>query len=200
MNKRKKYFTTGDVARYCEVDINTVKRWIRAGSLRAFKTPSGHYRVPKNNFVAFLEEQGFPYVPRELGADHLVDILIVEDDPVQMDLLTFMIDEFNGDLKIGTAQNSFEGYMKAKQSIPRLVILDLVMPHISGLDFLRVMRESEDLADTRVLVISAHLDEAIRKEIEELGVKAVLEKPIKVRQFIAKCDEILGDVMTERRK
>ncbi len=80
-NKVKKYFTTGDIARYCEVDVNTVKRWIRNGNLEAFTTPSGHYRIPRDKFITFLNIQGFPYNPAYFGNSlDSPDILIIDND------------------------------------------------------------------------------------------------------------------------
>jgi len=53
----KKYFTTGEIARYCEVDINTVKNWIKANDLEGFKTPSGHFRVARKAFIDFIKNK-----------------------------------------------------------------------------------------------------------------------------------------------
>ena len=63
----KKYFTTGEIARYCEVDINTVKNWIKANGLEGFKTPSGHFRVARKAFIDFIKKQGFTFDPEFFG-------------------------------------------------------------------------------------------------------------------------------------
>ena len=77
--KQKKYFTTGDIARYCEVDINTVKNWIKRGDLDAFTTPSGHYRIPRARFIDFIKEQGFLYNSNYFGEDiNTTEILVIE--------------------------------------------------------------------------------------------------------------------------
>ena len=39
------YLTTGEVARRCQVSVGTVKNWIEAGQLEAFRTPGGHFRI-----------------------------------------------------------------------------------------------------------------------------------------------------------
>jgi len=55
----KKYYTTGELARFCEVDVNTVKRWIRNGKLDAFPLPSGHLRITRSVLINFLRTCGF---------------------------------------------------------------------------------------------------------------------------------------------
>ncbi len=53
----KAHLTTGDVARAFGVTINTVKAWIRAGTLEAVRLPSGHFRIPARELER-LREQG----------------------------------------------------------------------------------------------------------------------------------------------
>lgn len=90
MEKQKKYFSTGNIADYCEVDINTVKRWIREGMLTGFKTPSGHFKIPRESFADFIKEHGFLYDPDYFGdTSENVDILLIDDYPNHQDLMVF---------------------------------------------------------------------------------------------------------------
>jgi excisionase family DNA binding protein len=49
-------FTTGQVARYCFVTADTILNWIRAGTLRAQRTPGGQYRILYGDLIAFMDE------------------------------------------------------------------------------------------------------------------------------------------------
>ena len=49
-----------DVAVYCQVSKSTVLKWIKDGKMEAFKLPSGHYRVDKQDFRSFLERYSMP--------------------------------------------------------------------------------------------------------------------------------------------
>ena len=49
-----------DVAVYCQVSKSTVLKWIKDGKLQAFKLPSGHYRIGKDDFRSFLERYKMP--------------------------------------------------------------------------------------------------------------------------------------------
>lgn len=62
---RKRYrenirLTSRDIALYCQVSKSTVLEWIKSGRLKAFRLPSGHYRIDKKDFKEFLEKWGMP--------------------------------------------------------------------------------------------------------------------------------------------
>ncbi len=52
--------TSRDIAIYCQVSKSTVLEWIKSGRLKAFRLPSGHYRIDKKDFRAFLEKYDMP--------------------------------------------------------------------------------------------------------------------------------------------
>jgi excisionase family DNA binding protein len=56
----QKYISVTNIASYCMVTRTTVSRWIREKKIRAFRLPSGHFRVTVNDFKGFLEQYGIP--------------------------------------------------------------------------------------------------------------------------------------------
>jgi excisionase family DNA binding protein len=52
--------TSGDIAAYCEVSKSTVLEWIKSERLKAFRLPSGHYRIDKKDFKDFLVKWNIP--------------------------------------------------------------------------------------------------------------------------------------------
>jgi len=54
------YLTTGVIAQYCGVSRVTVLRWINTGHLAAFRLPSGHYRIHRDDFGKFLAKHSIP--------------------------------------------------------------------------------------------------------------------------------------------
>ena len=68
------YLTTGEVARRCQVSLGTVKNWIEAGKLEAFRTPGGHFRIRSSVLKRFQTAFGFP-LPEEQPR-----ILVVDDE------------------------------------------------------------------------------------------------------------------------
>jgi two-component system, OmpR family, response regulator VicR len=52
--------TSGDIAAYCQVSKSTVLDWIKSERLKAFRLPSGHYRIDKKDFQDFLVKWNMP--------------------------------------------------------------------------------------------------------------------------------------------
>ncbi len=52
--------TSQDIANYCQVSKSTVLEWIKSERLKAFRLPSGHYRIDKKDFREFLEKWNMP--------------------------------------------------------------------------------------------------------------------------------------------
>jgi excisionase family DNA binding protein len=52
--------TSRDIAAYCRVSKSTVLEWIKSERLKAFRLPSGHYRIDKKDFKNFLEKWNIP--------------------------------------------------------------------------------------------------------------------------------------------
>ena len=52
--------TSRDIATYCQVSKSTVLEWIKSERLKAFRLPSGHYRIDKRDFRNFLEKWNMP--------------------------------------------------------------------------------------------------------------------------------------------
>lgn len=55
-----KPLTTGQVAQYCHVTHRGVLKWVKAGKLKAYRTPGRHNRINIEDFLSFLKEYGMP--------------------------------------------------------------------------------------------------------------------------------------------
>jgi len=52
--------TSRDIAEYCQVSRSTVLEWVKSNRLKAFRLPSGHYRIDRKEFIGFLERWDMP--------------------------------------------------------------------------------------------------------------------------------------------
>jgi threonine synthase len=81
-------------------------------------------------------------------------IAIIEDDSDARRLLRRVL-QARGDYQIFEAGNGREGIELVRRYRPDLVLLDLMMPEIDGFEVMETIRADEDLADTRIIVITA---------------------------------------------
>jgi excisionase family DNA binding protein len=189
----KRFFTTGDVARYCQINVNTVKRWIRNGTLKAFQTPSGHFRVVREDFVQFLQRYGYPLDPQIVGnPGAALDILIIDDDPGFLQLMVHLFHTLNEKTTVATASNGAEGFKLVAQLKPRLVLLDLKMPDIAGADLARMIRSQSDMAETRIGIVSAFLNPEIHQSLQRLPVEGIFTKPVERDQLEGLYHHVFG--------
>jgi CheY-like chemotaxis protein len=94
--------------------------------------------------------------------------LLVEDDPDSRAMLATLL-EFAG-LAVVTAANGMEAYNMARQHHPSLILLDLMMPVMSGEEFRNVQLASRELRRIPVVVLSAHHEaQAIARRMKAAG-------------------------------
>jgi excisionase family DNA binding protein len=76
---KRRYLTTSDVARICQVTAVTVGNWIRSGKLAASRVPGGNYRIDPQDLTRFLKQADIPVPPNLMQAR--TSVLVIEHDP-----------------------------------------------------------------------------------------------------------------------
>ncbi|MEH1796709.1 MULTISPECIES: response regulator [unclassified Nostoc] len=124
-------------------------------------------------------------------------ILVVDDNP---DLRTYVSEIFrrNG-YRVQTARNGYEGHNTAKEIMPSLIVTDLMMPLVSGLEMIQLIRKEEKLKGTPIILLTAKVDEETRIEGTEHGADAYLAKPFNDRELLAEVRNLLALKENERR-
>jgi CheY-like chemotaxis protein len=179
--------TTGEIAKYCGVNFRTVIRWIEKDYLISFKLPGrGDNRVTPENFVAFLMRNDMP-VPRGFSS-YVKKVLVVDDDPGMSGMIQRIL--IRNDYDVRVADNGFQAGSLMTEFRPALVILDLQMPGLSGFQVLKHIRDSKELAATRVLIISGLGDADLNLALEA-GADDVLSKPFDGTELWARVQKLL---------
>jgi adenylate cyclase len=124
-------------------------------------------------------------------------VLVVDDNP---DLRAYV----SGILRqqgylVWTARNGAEGFAQAQLLRPSLIVTDLMMPKVSGLEMIRMIRAQDDLKGTPVVLLTAKADEDTRIEGVERGADAYLSKPFNDRELLAEVRNLLSLKENEQR-
>ncbi|MEG5001929.1 response regulator [Microcoleus sp. B4-D4] len=124
-------------------------------------------------------------------------VLVVDDNPD----LRFYVSGILRDsgFAVLLARNGQEGLAVAKNRRPDLIVTDLMMPLISGLDLIRMIRQDEELKGTPVILLTAKADEDTRIEGVERGADAYLSKPFNDRELLAEVRNLIALKQNERR-
>lgn len=116
-------------------------------------------------------------------------ILLVEDE--KNIILGVTICLRSAGLEVAVAEDGDEALKKAENERPDLVLLDLVMPKLNGLDVLQAMKESEAMRDIPVIVLSARAQEEDIQRAMELGAADYMAKPFRPHELLAVIERVL---------
>jgi CheY-like chemotaxis protein len=115
-------------------------------------------------------------------------VLVVEDDPLELKLFTLLVERHG--YRALSATGGAEALAILSCERPQALVLDLVMPHMSGIEVLRHVRNTPELSTTRVLVLTAH--PALAVQALALGIEHWLVKPVLATQFMAALHEVMN--------
>lgn len=135
-----------------------------------------------------------PQASSESGLSHKNRILLIEDEDLIRDMVMIALQEEgyevqtvkNGRNALALLQN--KGFSEDK-SIPDLIILDLMLPEVNGLDICRLLRYQGNI--TPILIVSAKSSETDRVLGLEVGADDYLTKPFSMRELTARCRALL---------
>ena len=111
----------------------------------------------------------------------LTKILIVEDALHIMNIYKRYIEiEYkNSDIQVETAENGIDALIKLQNFKPELILTDLMMPLMNGIDLIKNIRSNNELEKIKIIVItSVCKDDEIYKELSTLNIDGILVKPI----------------------
>src|SRR6266550_4075751 len=116
-------------------------------------------------------------------------ILIIEDYSDTRELLSGML-RYKG-FHVIEAEDGVEGLLKASANYPDLIILDLALPEMDGVEAARRIHAQPKLAHTPIFVISAFITPEVEKDARAAGCVEVFSKPFDVDELLAKINETL---------
>jgi two-component system cell cycle response regulator DivK len=109
-------------------------------------------------------------------------VLIVEDNELNMKLFNDLL-EAHGYVTLKTA-DGIQAIELARQHRPNLILMDIQLPEVSGLDVTRWLKEDEDLKSIPVVAVTAFAMKGDEERIRRGGCEAYLSKPISVTKFL----------------
>lgn len=116
-------------------------------------------------------------------------ILIIEDEPDIRELLTISLEEEG--FAVESAGSGEQGLQLARSGKPSLVLLDLMLPNISGLEICRQLRGDPDLRNIPVLMLTAKSTETDKVVGLEVGADDYVTKPFSPRELVARVKALL---------
>jgi excisionase family DNA binding protein len=188
MRTRRRYLTTGDVAREFGVTPASVKKWIGQEKLCALRTPGRHYRISVEEFERFRAAYRFPTEPERAPR-----ILVVDDSPIVVDFVMDLLRDLLPGSELEGASNGYEGLLKVGTFHPDLLILDLRMPGLDGFEVCRRIKANPATRTTKILMITAFAEDETEAEARRAGADGFLRKPPQLDDLKPQVARLLGE-------
>jgi CheY-like chemotaxis protein/nitrogen-specific signal transduction histidine kinase len=129
--------------------------------------------------------------PEPRAMDMCGRVLYVEDNPANIRFMRDLLDLFDG-VDLVTARTAESGVELAHANPPRVIILDINLPGMSGVDALRALRARPETEQIPVIALTAAASEHERRRGEQLGFHRYLTKPVNVAELEAALQPLLG--------
>ncbi len=186
---KKRVLTTGDIARDFQVTHFTVTNWINAGKLRAYRTPGGHHRIRYEDYMAFLQTYPFP-VPEVFPPSPAARILVVDEDAAVGDFLIETLQQAG--YQVASAGDEYEAGQKIMTFTPDLVMVNLCLPSIDGIDFCTRIKGNPQTSAMKILAFTSTPDAELRDQVLVAAVDAWLDMPVSEEQLLTKIHHLLS--------
>ena len=120
----------------------------------------------------------------------MAKILIVEDNALNIKLFCDLLAAHGHEPQAVT--DSRQALGTARDFHPDLVITDIQLPHVSGLELIKLLREDEDLGEVPIMAVTAYAAAGDEERIRATGAQSYVSKPISVARFVAEVDSLLA--------
>jgi two-component system phosphate regulon response regulator PhoB len=139
--------------------------------------------------VVALNRPGASPSHRNMPARRNKTVLIVEDEQDVIDLLALNLLR-DASYTISTAMDGLAGLEKARSELPWMIILDLMLPRMSGIEVCKILKADRVTRDIPIIILSAKATEADRLKGLELGADDYVTKPFSPREVILRMKAI----------
>ncbi|AIS52695.1 alkaline phosphatase synthesis transcriptional regulatory protein PhoP [Thermoanaerobacter kivui] len=116
-------------------------------------------------------------------------VLVIEDEVHILELLRYNLEAAG--YNVVTSENGKEGLEKCFEVRPDLVILDLMLPDVDGLEICKILKRSEDTKNIPIIMLTAKSEEFDKVLGLELGADDYITKPFSVRELLARIKAVL---------
>ena len=127
-----------------------------------------------------------------------IKILLVDDEPDILEILSYNLSAEG--YQISTASNGVEAVKKAKKHLPHLIIMDVIMPEMDGIEACEKIRILPQLKDTIITFLTARGEDYSQVAGFEAGADDYITKPIKPKVLVSKIKSLLRRLNDESSK
>lgn len=173
----ERLFTSSEAGDLLQVNASSIKKWVDAGRLSAFRTPGGHRRIRASDLLEFLARHRMP-VPFALRAAARRRVVVIDDDQAHLRAIARRLRRWDGAVDLTLIDDPLAALVRIGATAPHAIVLDVVLPGPSGLELCRALRAAPQTKDATLIVVSAFMTEVLAAEAVAAGAHHAVEKPL----------------------
>ncbi len=179
--REKHYLTPQEAANLLMVSPVTVRQWAHKGLLDSSSTPGGHRRFARDEIERFAREHGTVLQPPIRNGFR---ILIVDDERQTATYLSELLSGISEHVMVQVAHDGFDAGRLVQSFKPRVILLDLRMPGLNGIEVCRRLKDDRTTKSIRIIGMTGYPSEENIRGFEEAGVEVCLGKPFDRAQLL----------------
>lgn len=171
------FVTSNEAATMLGVALRTIQLWANSGLLECWKTSGGHRRISRDSIEKLKSIRNRQITGSTLSLPRM-RILVVEDDLNMLRLYRMQLARWELAPQVEFAANGFHGLVLLGSMRPHLLITDLMMPEMNGVQMLSMLRKFPELDNTEIVVVTGLNAEAVFEQQGILDGVTILPKPV----------------------
>ena len=156
------YCGTSYAARLLGLSVATVQSLVEKGEIDAWKTLGGHRRVALNSVNAYIAKNSPQLARADINPKSRLRVLVVEDDEPTRDLYQCQFDDWGLPVDCTWMTSALQAMMDMASMQPDLLIADLSMPGVDGIEMLKTLKRNQNLVGMQIVVISGLSPDAVQ--------------------------------------
>ena len=124
-----------------------------------------------------------------------IKILLVDDEPDIIEILRYNLSQEGYD--VYSAKDGKSAIKKAENNIPNLIIMDVMMPHMDGIEACEIIRKNQIFNDTIIMFLTARGEDYSHVAAYDAGADDYITKPVKPKVFLSKVKGLLRRLKKE---
>ena len=172
------YCGTSYAARLLGLSVATVQSLVEKGEIEAWKTLGGHRRIALKSINAYLAKHSPQLARIDTDPKSRLRVLVVEDDEAARDLYQSQFEDWDLPVDCTWMPSALQAMMDIASMQPDLLITDLTMPGVDGVEMLKTLKRNQNLARMQIVVISGLPAEAVASRGGMPEHAHLMQKPI----------------------
>ena len=125
-----------------------------------------------------------------------IKVLVVDDDPDIVEILKYNLK--NSGYSVKSAGNGVEAIKKAKKFIPNIILMDVMMPEMSGIEACEEIKNIDQLSQAIIIFLSARSEDYTQISAYDAGADDYISKPVKPKILLKKISNIAKKISSEK--